>query len=77
MAADLGGFAGLAVDVYSLAGLDRRVDEGRRGIEMILDWCVVLVLRQVSLLIISFYVCVWRERQCEMAVGRWVGGKGE
>ena len=65
MAADLGGFADLAVDVYSLAGLDRRVDEGRRGIEVILDWCVVLVLRQrqVSLLIISFYVCVWRERQ--------------
>ena len=63
MAADLRGFADLAVDVYSLAGLDRRVDEGRRGIEMILDWCVVLVLRQrqVSLLIISFYVCVERE----------------
>ena len=65
MAADLGRFAGLAVHVYSLAGLDRRVDEGRRGIEVILDWCVVLVLRQrqVSLhvLIISFYVCVERE----------------
>ena len=65
MAADLGGFAGLAVDVYLRAGLDRRVDEGRGGIEVILDWCVVLVLRQrqVSLLIISFYVCVWIERQ--------------
>ena len=65
MAADLGGFAGLAVGVYSRAGLDHRVDEGRRGIEVILDWCVVLVLRprQVSLLIISFYVCVWRERE--------------
>ena len=31
MAVDLGGFAGLAVDVYSRAGMDRRVDEGGGG----------------------------------------------